>query len=85
MASTLTRTEIPTPLSGSRGGKPRYRRRFAEMSDAELLRFGMTAKYACSLESRADHLWLELLEAQLSDARAEWQRRHPMLPLSISL
>ena len=84
MASTFTYAEIPAPLSEFKAGKPWVRRQFAEMTDAELLRFGVTAKFVCSRERRSASPWLETLQAQLDDARAEWKRRHPTLPLSIS-
>jgi hypothetical protein len=63
----------------------RTRQRIVKMSDAELLRFGLTTKYKCSRELRPpDHPQLEVLAVQLNEARAEWKRRNPMLPLSDS-
>ena len=59
------------------------RQRISEMSDTELLRFGVTAKHKCSQEL-SKHPRLEPLVVQLTEARAEWIRRHPALPLSIS-
>ena len=60
------------------------RRRMMEMSDGELLRFGVTAKYKCLLERRSKHPRLQSLVMELDEARAEWIRRHPALPLRIS-
>ena len=60
------------------------RRRMMEMSDGELLRFGVTAKYKCLLERRSKHPRWPSLVMQLDAARAEWIRRHPALPLRIS-
>ena len=60
------------------------RQRLFKMSNAELLRFGVTAKYKCSQKLLSKHPRLESIAMQLSEARAEWNRRHPALPLSIS-
>ncbi|HXA83406.1 MAG TPA: hypothetical protein VNY56_09880 [Methylomirabilota bacterium] len=51
------------------------------MSSAELLRFGMRAKFRCSNEANPNDSRLTALMAQLAEARAEWNRRHPELPL----
>jgi hypothetical protein len=50
----------------------------SRMSSSELLRFGMSVKFRYSegpSPESAD------LAAQLGEARAEWNRRHPYLPL----
>jgi len=59
------------------------RHRISEMSDTELLRFGVSAKHKCSQEL-SKRPRLEPLVMQLTEARAEWIRRHPELPLNIS-
>jgi hypothetical protein len=63
----------------------RLRERIGKMSDAELLRFGLTTKYKCSQELRpVDPFRPEALVTQLNEARAEWLSRNPRLPLSTS-
>jgi hypothetical protein len=56
------------------------RERLGGMADDELLRFGWATKSTCFGESRnggdPDHLLL-----QLQEARVEWNRRKPALPL----
>jgi hypothetical protein len=54
---------------------------FSSMSDAQLLRFGVAAKFRCSQLSGAADPGFEALLSDLKDARAEWNRRHPDLPL----
>jgi hypothetical protein len=51
------------------------------MSSAELLRFGMRAKFNCSHEANPNDSCMTARMAQLAEARAEWNRRHPGLPL----
>jgi hypothetical protein len=53
-----------------------------DMSDAELLRFGTVAKYMCSQKSGLDEKQREIVSLQLNNARNEWARRFPSLPLS---
>ena len=53
-----------------------------DMSDTELLRFGTVAKYMCSEKSALDEKQREAFSLQLHDARKEWARRFPSLPLS---
>jgi len=48
------------------------------MPNAELLRFGVNVKFRASRGSSPKDPWLA---AQLKEARAEWNRRHPCLPL----
>jgi hypothetical protein len=52
------------------------------MSDEELLRFGMVAKYMCSQAQELDKEKLEAFTLQLDEARKEWKKRFPGLPLS---
>jgi hypothetical protein len=56
------------------------RRCLQRMPETELLRFGQAAKYICSHEA---NYWppCEVPILQLREARAEWRRRHPGLPL----
>jgi hypothetical protein len=54
---------------------------FSRMSSSELLRFGVSAKFSYSSGPSPDHPETADLAAQLSEARAEWNRRHPNLPL----
>ena len=48
------------------------------MSDSKLLRFGISIKFRCL---QSDREQLARLLPQLEEARAEWNRRHPILPL----
>jgi hypothetical protein len=58
--------------------------RLRKMSDPELLRFGMVSRHMCSLEGNPDHQSQESLVIQLNEARKEWKRRYPTLPLNES-
>lgn len=57
------------------------RERLRGMSDQELLRFGTAAKVECSNNSDPPR---EVL-LQLEEARVEWKRRMPDLPLNSSV
>jgi hypothetical protein len=46
--------------------------------DCKLLQFGISTKFRC-LHSDCEQLGS--LQLQLEEARAEWNRRHPILPL----
>jgi len=63
--------------SGTEGIRPPP----SKMSDAELLRFGMVAKYMCSQEGHLENGQREALAFQLNEAQQEWNRRFPRLPL----
>ena len=52
------------------------------LSNAELLRLGMVAKYKCSQQSNLSDQRRLRNAAQLDEARKEWDRRFPTLPLS---
>jgi hypothetical protein len=52
-----------------------------EMADGELLRFGWVTKYACSHEGKPGDGKRESSILQLYEAREEWNRRKPRLPL----
>jgi hypothetical protein len=53
----------------------------SSMSSSELLRFGLKVKFRISQEPGSGDTDLAELEAQLNEARLEWNRRHPKLPL----
>jgi hypothetical protein len=57
----------------------RLRQRLRKMSNPELLLFGVTTKCQCSSETGP-----EASLVQLNEARKEWKRRNPSLPLSES-
>jgi hypothetical protein len=53
----------------------RLRNRLRQLSDNELLRFGLIAKYSCLQGEQEASL------RELQEAREEWNRRKPRLPL----
>ncbi len=59
----------------------RLRQRLRKMSNPELLLFGVTTKCQCSSETGPPQ---EASLGQLNEARKEWKRRNPTLPLSES-
>jgi hypothetical protein len=59
----------------------RLRARLRAIPDSQLLQVGQAAKMLCSTEINADGPPLELYVVQLREAREEWRRRHPKLPL----
>jgi hypothetical protein len=61
------------------------RQRLQKMSDEELLRYGQGCKYMCSTKVHFGKPPLEIWTSQLEEARAEWRRRHPKLPLNESV
>lgn len=56
--------------------------RLKKMSDQELLRFGTAVKYRA--EANCENRSRQEFVIQLEEARAEWQRRMPDLPLNFS-
>jgi hypothetical protein len=54
----------------------------SEMSDTELLRAGIVAKYWCSKEHKLHLVQQEDFAPQLAKIREEWTTRFPSLPLS---
>jgi hypothetical protein len=60
------------------------RQRLRRMSNPELLLFGVTTKCLCSLETSPDQSPPGGVLVQLREAREEWKRRNPSLPLSES-
>jgi hypothetical protein len=61
------------------------RSRLRKMDDAALLRFGHAARYMCSPTANMGQPTREEFLVQLREARTEWQRRFPELPLSESV
>jgi hypothetical protein len=59
--------------------------RLRKMADTELLRFGQAARYMCSPYATMAKPTLEPFVIQLREARVEWRRRYPKLPLSESV
>ncbi len=57
------------------------RERMARMSDGELLRYGMTAKLGYEQGLKRGEVSADLLTTELSEARAEWNRRYEKMPL----
>jgi hypothetical protein len=55
------------------------------MNDAELLRFGQAAKYMCTPEANLGQPPRQPFVIQLREARKEWKRRNPELPLCESI
>jgi hypothetical protein len=60
------------------------RKRLQAMPDPELLRYGQAAKHMASPEANYGKP-LGVYIVQLQEARLEWRRRHPKLPLSESI
>jgi hypothetical protein len=71
------------------GADPEYageiRERVRKMPDEELLRYGAICKSMCSTAANLDTPSLDAWTVQLQEARAEWRKRHPELPLSESV
>jgi hypothetical protein len=61
------------------------RERLRDMTDQELLRFGQAARNLCSPEANMAGPPRQESVIQLYEARAEWRRRFPKLPLKESL
>ena len=66
-------------------GVEALRSRLRKMNDAELLRFGQDAKFMCSPIANMGKAPREEFAIQLREARAEWRRRFPKIPLSESV
>jgi hypothetical protein len=58
------------------------RRQPCDMSDTELLRFGIVAKHMCSEKAGLETARRQIFASQLAEAREEWNRRFPSLPLA---
>jgi hypothetical protein len=61
------------------------RSRLRTMNDAELLRFGQAAKYMRSPKANMGKPPRWEFVIQLEEARKEWKRRNPELPLADSI
>ena len=61
------------------------RTRLRKMKDAELLRFGQAGKSMCSPDAYFGRSPRQVFIVQLEEARAEWKRRNPGLPLRDSI
>ena len=59
--------------------------RLRTMNDAELLRFGQAAKYMCSPRANMGKPQRWEFVIKLEEARKEWKRRNPKLPLADSI
>ena len=57
------------------------RERMSKMSDGELLRHGMKAKVEYEDRLREAEVPADRLVTELSEARAEWNRRYKKMPL----
>jgi hypothetical protein len=58
------------------------RERIHGMSDSALLRYGKASRFMADPRNNQGN---PAFQIQLDEARAEWKRRHPELPLSESL
>jgi hypothetical protein len=61
------------------------RARLRKMNDQELLRFGRAAKAMCSPDAYFGQPPRQAFLIQLDEARKEWRRRNPELPLKDSI
>lgn len=59
--------------------------RLRNMSDQELQRFGQAAKFMCLPGANSGEPPRQVFVIQLEEARKEWKRRNPDLPLSDSI
>jgi len=67
------------------GNAGEIRERVRKMSDEELLRYATLCKSMCSPDTNLDKPSPDAWTVQLQEARAEWRKRHPELPLSESI
>jgi hypothetical protein len=61
------------------------RARLRKMTDSELLRYGRAAKSMCSPDAYFGQAPRQAFLIQLEEARQEWRRRNPNLPLADSI
>jgi len=78
MSVGFARSENEIDLEG-------LRTRLRKMSDQELLRFGQAAKSIRSPDAYFGQSPRQVFIVQLEEARAEWKRRNPGLPLRDSI
>jgi hypothetical protein len=79
------RTDFTCKRSTEAGAIQVLRERLCKMSNSDLLLFGVTAKYVSSRSTDSGQTSRDAVPVELVEARAEWKRRFPRLPLSISL
>jgi len=79
-----TRTALYRFTSSDALNVPGLRERLRKMTDTELLRFAEAAKYMCSPEASFGHPPRHTYVVQLQEARAEWKRRKPEMPVTDS-
>jgi hypothetical protein len=72
------------PRTNNESDIEELRQSLRRMSNAELLMFGVTTKCLCSLETSPDQSPPGGVLVQLREAREEWKKRNPSLPLSES-
>lgn len=58
------------------------RERIHKMSDSDLLRYGQVSRFMADPKNNQGN---PAFQVQLDEARCEWRRRHPELPLSESV
>ena len=56
-----------------------------EMSDCALLQRGLVVKFGCSQGADPDNPSQRALLLEMEELRAEWKKRFPRLPLSVTL
>jgi hypothetical protein len=61
------------------------RTRLQKMSDQELMQFAQAAKFMCLPGANLGEPQHQMLIIKLEEARNEWKRRNPDLPLSDSI
>jgi hypothetical protein len=61
------------------------RLRLSRMTDGEVLSYGQCCKYMCSPTANMGKPPRQEFAMQLVEARTEWRKRHPALPLSESI
>ena len=73
-------SQIPSP-DGKKAETDTIRERMSKMSDGELLRCGMRAKLGQEQGLMQGEVSAEQRATELSEARAEWNRRYGKMPL----
>jgi len=73
-------SRLPSP-DGKKAEIDTIRKRMSKMSDGELLRYGLTAKLEYEGRSKGAKVPADQLATELSEARAEWNRRYGKIPL----
>jgi len=73
-------SKLPSP-DGKKAETDTIRERISKMSDGELLRCGMRAKLGHERGLKQGEVSADLPTTELSEARAEWNRRYGKMPL----